>query len=236
MSTFSHPSDTLWKTVELRELERVRKKYDFRHPILDVGCGEGKLAQLFFGQNGVDVGVDIDPRNAKNAKESGAYKKVFCADAQNLSFPDGYFKTIFSAVTLHLIPDLKKTLKELSRLLDKDGLLIFTVPSDHFSENLLFGKIFPAYVRYRNQKLKNIYLLSPAEWEMLLARVGLTLVESRYYLSPRATKLWDRMAFVLFFLRPFKKRMACVFEPWVRKYCSEDTDVGGGLVLVVRKK
>lgn len=233
---FPHPSDILWKKTELLKLNEVRKGLDLKGPILDVGCGEGKLALLLFGQNGVDVGVDIDPQNAENAKESGAYQKVFCADAQNLSFPDNHFKTIFSAATLHLIPDLDKTLKELSRLLDEGGLLIFTVPSDHFSENLLFAKIFPAYVRYRNQKLKNIYLLSPAEWETRLAKFGLTLVESRYYLSPSATKLWDLMAFVLFFLGPFKKLAACAFKPLVRKYSCEETEFGGGLLLVVKKQ
>jgi SAM-dependent methyltransferase len=98
--------------------------------ILDLGCGNGRLLQIFKGKNIDYFGVDSSEKLIEIAKKRYPNKKFQVADALNLPFPNNYFDKIYSIAVLHHIPSVefrRRFLKEAKRVLKPEGLLILTV-------------------------------------------------------------------------------------------------------------
>jgi SAM-dependent methyltransferase len=193
------PPVALWRAVEVREAAQET----YVPPLLDVGCGDGLIAQALFGDEGyVDVGCDIWPEQLAQAVASGAYRHVDLADAAHLPYPDRSFTTAFSNSVLEHIPDVRPVLREVSRVLRPEGQFIFTVPSDAFP-TMLDGYIkqmaagdpegAQAYVESVNTLLAHHHYHTPEEWEELLDGVGMRMVRSRYYVPEATERHWDRM-------------------------------------------
>ena len=212
---FFHPSDILWKTIELQATSSRLQDKDFKSPILDVGCGDGRLMKVFLFPKKNLVGIDVERKSVTKAQTSGVYQKVLLADARKMPFKNQTFNTVISFSTIHLIPDLKNTLKEIHRVLKKDGLLIFTVPSSQFSQNLFWSQVLKKiglkksskwYQKKRNQKLSNRYLFQPQRWEKELKRAGFQEIKHSFFASSWAVSLWDFLASLVFL-----KRKICPF-------------------------
>lgn len=96
--------------------------------ILDLGCGNGRLFELFKDKNIEYLGVDSSPKFIEIAtKKYGDYFKV--ADAFNLPFSNSSFDSVWSVAFLHHIPSKQlriKALGEIKRILKKDGKIIIT--------------------------------------------------------------------------------------------------------------
>lgn len=199
---FDHPSNVLWKSIELETLKKAIAVESLPRPILDLGCGEGALAGLLFGKGGVDIGIEIDPIEAQKARDSGTYCQVFQCSAQKIPLEDASVGTVYSLVTLHLIPNLDSTLSELFRILKPGGKLIFSVPLEDFSQHLLTS--FAPYVDWRNRKLCNHYLYSVRIWEDHLQKNGLKVNDRFGFITPKTLFLWDLIA-LLMKLFPFLK-------------------------------
>jgi SAM-dependent methyltransferase len=123
------PPVALWRAVELR----VAAKEQYEHPLLDLGCGDGLIAQVLFGTEGyVDVGFDPWAKQLCRAAQSSAYRHLDLADGRRLPYADGAFATIFSNSVLEHIPEVQPVLHEAGRVLKPDGRFICTVPSDAF--------------------------------------------------------------------------------------------------------
>ena len=54
---FDHPATVLWRTIELIALNKVMNAIPFRNPVLDLGCAEGKIAEIVFRDRKV-IGLD----------------------------------------------------------------------------------------------------------------------------------------------------------------------------------
>ncbi len=105
--------------------------------ILDVGCGDGFY--LFLLSNlGVKLslyGTDFDPLALKSAKNNLKGKKIPLKSAdlmKKLPFRDNFFdKVVMSEVAEHLPNDVKG-LKEVMRVMKKEGILCLTVPNANY--------------------------------------------------------------------------------------------------------
>ena len=101
-------------------------------PILDIGCGDGKLVIFLALELKKDVfGVDISDADFRSARREAEQKKVshlvkfVRADSKNLGiFEDSYFRTVVSVYALHELGDGLAVLKELNRVLKHGGELI----------------------------------------------------------------------------------------------------------------
>lgn len=101
-------------------------------PILDVGCGDGKLVIFLALELKKEVfGVDISDADFRSAGREAEQKKVshlvkfVRADSKNLGiFEDSYFRTVVSVYALHELGDGLAVLKELNRVLNPGGELI----------------------------------------------------------------------------------------------------------------
>lgn len=212
---FAPVSLALVRAVECRSLSKLA----FGHPILDIGCGDGLFASIFFDMQ-IEQGMDISPTEATSARKTGAYENVVVANAVNIPFKDESFTTVFGNCVLEHIPGIDNVLREISRVLKKDGKLIFTVPSDLVGEQLFYSSLFrkiglsklgDLYSQKLNSVFRHYNLYSPSTWANKLEMVGLKLVSSERYLSPGATKAHDLMLVFSLFSLLNKK----LFKKWI---------------------
>jgi len=96
---------------------------------LDLGCGSGYLdVELAKRSNfkiiGLDIDPDMQPLFEKKIREEGLQERIsfVLGDAQKLPFPDDYADVIVSRGTLIFIPDIKKCLREVDRVLKPTGV------------------------------------------------------------------------------------------------------------------
>lgn len=201
------PPVVLWRAVELRAVAEE----EYEAPLLDLGCGDGLVAQALFGAEGqVDVGLDRWLDQLRRAARSGVYRRVDLAKARCMPYADSVFATVMSNSVLEHIPDVLPVLREVRRVLRRPepaagmpgGQFIFTVPSDAF-RYMLDGYIrrkeagdirgAEAYAASVDRRLEHRHYYNPGDWRALLAAAGMEMVKTRYYMPEEVMRLWDRM-------------------------------------------
>jgi tRNA (uracil-5-)-methyltransferase TRM9 len=118
--------------------------------ILDVGCGNGRLLELFKDRKIDYLGVDISQKLIEIAKRKHPQEDFLVADNLNLPFPDNNFDKVFSVAVLHTIPSKelrRKALVELKRVLKPKGLLIL------IAWNMWRKEMFPLILKHCFLKL-----------------------------------------------------------------------------------
>ena len=104
--------------------------------ILDFGCGNGRLLEVFREKNAKYIGADFSlnlinlARNKYKAEVDAGKADFIKLDGLKLPFPDRSFDAIYSIAVLHHIPSVQKReelLAEFSRILKPNGKIIITV-------------------------------------------------------------------------------------------------------------
>ena len=97
------------------------------HRILVVGCGSGMEAAIFAQELKAKVfGIDINPSFDPVAAEKA---ELWKGDVTSLEFEDDYFDFVYSYHALEHIPDYRKALFEIRRVLIKDGAYFIGTPN-----------------------------------------------------------------------------------------------------------
>lgn len=99
-----------------------------RSKILDLGCGDGNVTQLFL-KKGEVVGVDISKEALKKAERRGIKTKLHDLNQLPLPFGDKSFDVVILTDTLEHLLDPLEVLKETFRILNPGGRIIVTVPN-----------------------------------------------------------------------------------------------------------
>lgn len=260
------PPVALWRAIELRTLAAET----FRRPLLDLGCGDGLIAQVLFrDEPPIDTGFDPWLDQLRKAPTTGAYRSMQQALGDAMPYPDATFATVLTNSVLEHIPDLDPVLAEAARVLKPGGHLIATVPSDAFRRLLDGYRVraaqgdsagAEAYATEIDTWLAHYRYPSPEAWAAMLDRVGMRLVNTRYYVVPDAMTLWDRAnttygvradkgpALYRWLASPRLRKLG--YQSWMRRrivrtlgerwraaYESDVRagDVGGGLLVVGEK-
>ena len=102
--------------------------------ILDVGCGEGELAERLRRETSAEVvAVDQSSRMVEIARGRGVDAVV--GHAEELTFEDGSFDCVVAAWMLYHVEHLDQALREISRVLTTQGLLVaVTNGREHMNE------------------------------------------------------------------------------------------------------
>ncbi|HYB52921.1 MAG TPA: methyltransferase domain-containing protein [Thermoanaerobaculia bacterium] len=190
----------LMRSIEARILAEVR----FPRPVLDVGCGDGHFASVLF-PDGTDVGLDPGIADAREAARRGVYRMVVGADSGSMPFPDGAFASVFSNCVFEHIPDIERTIAEISRVLRPGGVFACTLIADSFRRLLTeerawarlgLRRLHAAYVEWFNRKAIHYHFDPPARWTERFEAAGLRVNRWRYYVSPEATRVFHRAHYV----------------------------------------
>jgi len=140
-----HSKGHIWVKPN-RAIIKLNQVMDSREkgPLLDLGSGNGRHL-IHFSKKGVSVtGIDISKMAIRLseawAKREGIDDVIHLnCDMQAIPFPKNYFKAIISTNAIHHNDQesIKNTIKEIHRVLDKNGLVMVTVAS---TNNYKFGQ------------------------------------------------------------------------------------------------
>jgi len=118
---FSQSREYIWPG-----LKQLKKYIHSGETILDLGCGNGRLFQLFKHENVKYFGIDFSEKIIQQAREK--YGDHFqLGDMFSLPFSANYFDTIWSIAVFHHIPSRElrlKALREMKRVLKPNGRII----------------------------------------------------------------------------------------------------------------
>jgi ubiquinone/menaquinone biosynthesis C-methylase UbiE len=126
--------DFLAASANWNLLMLARSGIDANSLVLDLGCGNGNTPVWLTQQRSCHVtGVDLSGVRIRNAREKAskldpdvASRLVFeKASATDLPFPDGAFTHVWSQATIYHVPDKRKVLAEVFRVLRAGGTFIF---------------------------------------------------------------------------------------------------------------
>ena len=97
---------------------------------LEVGIGTGRIALPIVKRGFTYTGVDISENMLNELRQKLAGEShqltLLNADATNLPFEDASFDAILTVHVLHLIPDWRRALAEIRRVLKPGGIYLFS--------------------------------------------------------------------------------------------------------------
>ena len=181
---FSRSRDKFWE--ELRFLDGYVGDSE---RVLDLGCGNGRLYELFRKKNVDYYGIDISERLVELAKRRYPQAKFWAADALNLPFFDNFFDKVISIAVFHHVPSKEsrlKFLKEAKRVLKPGGTFILIVWNlNSFNKSLMFLKyglkkilkrssldFGDAFLPWGEEVLRYVHRFSKGELVKLLGESG----------------------------------------------------------------
>ncbi|HAM34803.1 MAG TPA: class I SAM-dependent methyltransferase [Elusimicrobia bacterium] len=238
---------------------QIYERHELRHPILDIGCGEGLFA-FVLGNELIDVGIDPNPRELVRARAYGAYRELICCPGDAIPRASASFNTILSNSVLEHIPDLEPVLREAHRLLAPGGRFFATVPThlfDHFSvlyqllTALRLKRAAESYRGFFNRFWRHYHAYTPEIWAQLFARCGFRVVSTQQY-CPKAIGLLEdalaplslpsllvKKACNRWFLFPGLRRsltaplLAAILRPFLE---IRDQENAGGIIFICLEK
>ena len=105
-------------------------------PVLDAGCGSG-LVGAELRLRGIEpvIGGDFSPASVETARSRGVYHDVVELDLNRpLPFADGEFRAVVSVGVFSYLTDSEATIRELLRIVQVGGPVVFTQRTDLWEE------------------------------------------------------------------------------------------------------
>lgn len=198
----------IWRDQEARAIINAYKKHlgknvnyknVFKRPILDIGCGFGEFAGVFFDDQ-IEVGIDISLEDLIKAKSVNSYKKLIPVDARKLPFRNNTFWTVISVSVLEHVQNPDKAINEAFRVLKPKGIFIFTAVTSDLNNNLFYPKLFKflgfqkfadLYLTYYHKAFKHVNVLNPEEWVNMTKNAGFRMLLNRGTFSSRLSQVFD---------------------------------------------
>lgn len=134
-------------------LKKTISKLPVNTKILDVGCGWGTVAKFLKKTHiysGVDIAVDFFDYIRKKFKHPNLTLK-YGALPNKINFPDNSFNVVICSLTLHVVSDLKKSIKTLFSKVKQGGkVIIIDFPDESVQEikDCMFDPIYKENERY----------------------------------------------------------------------------------------
>ncbi|GAB4482286.1 MAG: hypothetical protein OHK0031_04820 [Anaerolineales bacterium] len=190
------PATAFWRAVEVNVLQQYLPTSGV---VLDLGCGDGKLTLILFGnlpKNDLTlIGIDGDADETDQAAHSSFYSRIHTCLASNIPEDSESFDAVISNSVLEHIDDIEKTIAEVSRLLKKGGKFIFTVPAPDFHA-CLYGALNRRasrqnYLQDMDKRLAHYRYWSLLQWQEILAKYGLHVAAHTEYLTFYEVRRWE---------------------------------------------
>lgn len=126
--------DTYWWFVGRRRM--LRRLLELHAPtqrplrILDAGCGTGATMRALEPLGEV-WGCDLSEEALAMSRERGA-QHLRCCDVTGLQFEDASFDAVVTADVLEHVPDDRRAVAEMARVLRPGGVLVAAVPAHRY--------------------------------------------------------------------------------------------------------
>jgi SAM-dependent methyltransferase len=205
------PSKAFFHSLELEEyaLAGVR----FKHPLMDLGCGNGIFSAMLQERgvlDSVDVAVDYSAKSLSHVKKNVACWAIQ-ADANALPFKADSFASVFANDAVSSVtPGVDQVLREVYRILVDGGSFVLAVPTVWSDEAQLIPRILrkvgasrlaKRYLERRNRRLTDRHIFDENGWLKKLDEANFRVEQVRYYFSP-GQAFWANF-FALWFFRVF---------------------------------
>jgi ubiquinone/menaquinone biosynthesis C-methylase UbiE len=169
--------------------------------VLDVGCGVGRLYQLFDDLSIVYTGIDQSDGQIAEAKKQYPQGKFILGGMADLPFADQFFDSVYCIATLHHLPtheDRIRALREMKRVVVPGGYIILTnwnLKSDYAKKKMKEKKWYvgntPDHIIIPWREGSGAALAERHYWmldiSMLAEESGLLLVEHYFSTKGRET-------------------------------------------------
>jgi ubiquinone/menaquinone biosynthesis C-methylase UbiE len=142
--------------------------------ILDVGAGEGRVAQRVLESGGVEVYVlEPDEKRVASMRSRIPELKCYVGSSEKMPFESAFFDKLYTTMAAHHFIDLTSALLEFARVLKSEGkLLILDVDPRQRAGRLL--RFFENTIMQRHFE----FLLPDQMKERLLATGRFTILDS----------------------------------------------------------
>jgi SAM-dependent methyltransferase len=117
------------------------------------------------------------------------FSSLLCTYGHMVPYPDGYFKTIISNCVIEHIDRPESFIREITRVLDRNGSFIFTTWIPGFNTSLLLKQEW--YVRWKSKILEHRSIKPVNEWKDILQNHGLQVTLIKFYIPPPSLKSLD---------------------------------------------
>ena len=137
----SKAKNLFFKIFHVKPNKNVSYPHFERGRFLDFGCGTGRLINKYKTSypNYEFFGIDIDQAACNKAKKFDNVN-IFCGTLEQAKYVDNFFDVISTYHVLEHVPNPKKTLVELNRILKPEGTILISLPNFNSFERIMFGK------------------------------------------------------------------------------------------------
>ena len=180
-------------------MKYILKEIDYSNCVIDIGCGNGAIANDLISI-GYDVyGIDGDREGIRIAQQFTKESRFFCMDIESDNLPDvlkdKHFDLAISTEVIEHLYSPDKMIRFAYRILDEDGTIVISTPYHGYLKNLLLSILG----RWDNHFTAlweggHIKFWSPKTLSQLLERNGFRVI--KFYGCGRAPFLWKSMILV----------------------------------------
>jgi ubiquinone/menaquinone biosynthesis C-methylase UbiE len=166
--------------------KELLKPFDLRDSfLLDVGCGTG-ISSLYAWNRGAAqvLAVDLSAGMLKQLQyklnqEHYDVIRLVQADAESLPFKDKTFDIVYSSMMLGFLPDPKRVIEELHRVVRRRGYIAIAAHGPNHYWEAVDAAFRVATKRYMLAKRLEYWPFRERDLEILLSEVGLVDIEVR---------------------------------------------------------
>ncbi len=131
-------------------LKKLLKKEVSGKKVLDLGCGSGIYTRVLADWGAKVAGMDNSRTMIALAKQENPGIPFHKGNALRMPYQDKSFDIVYSAMLVHYLKHLRPLFREISRILKKDGLFVFS-----------FHHPVHECLERKTQKGKTVFTLSP---------------------------------------------------------------------------
>ena len=169
-----------------KELSYLKKYLNKKQKILDLACGYGRftipLAKQGYTIQGIDISSNLIVKAKKTARKEGLNLKFQIGDMRKLPYEDNSFDSIIcmwsAFAELSKEKDQKKALKEMLRILRKEGFAFLEMPEPKKTKKkieigIIEGiKAMPMYQQNKISLTKLMKVIQPKKYKIFVDNFG----------------------------------------------------------------
>jgi ubiquinone/menaquinone biosynthesis C-methylase UbiE len=145
--------------------------------ILEIGCSDGALLSVMSKFSDHCYGVDVNEAMIRKARKKGI-SRVEVMDAAKLNFPKGFFDKVYASHVIEHVPEIRKALKEVHRVLKPGGRFIILFPWEAFrGMRALKEAVSLSKHPLKHARQLHLHKLSPAKVRKLINGIPFKIVK-----------------------------------------------------------